>query len=201
MARKTEPEAEQNQTAPATPFSHPLRVAALAARKPTRFQLDPDAETRAAIAADLGLLDLPKLRFKGELVPSGSRDFLLNGWLAAEVIQPCSITLAPVPATIAEEVKRRFVANWVEPEGEEVEMPEDDSAEPLPEVIDLGIVATEALALALPLYPRAAGVELGEASFAPPGAEPIAPETLNPFASLASLASLKDKLKGDQSED
>lgn len=182
-----------SSAAPLPPLSHPLRVAALPSRKPTRFKLDPDAETRQAMAADLGLLDLPRFQFKGELTPAGSRDFTLTARLTADVVQPCSITLAPVPAHLEETVLRRFLADWQEPEAEEVEMPEDDSSEPLPEIIDLGAVALEALALALPLYPRAEGVELGEASFAPPGAEPIRDEEMKPFAGLAAL---KQKLAG-----
>lgn len=170
-------------------FRHPLRVATLATRKPTRFKLDPNASTRKEIAGVLGLIDLPRLRVKGELVPSGSRDFTLSAVLEASIIQPCSVTLAPVPADLKEEVLRRFVADWHEPEGDDVEMPEDDSAEPLPETIDLGHIAIEALALALPLYPRAPGAQLGEVNAAPPGAEPIRESDLKPFAGLAALKS------------
>lgn len=174
-----------------------FRVAALSSRKPTRFDLRPDRAARAAMAAALGLISLPAFRLKGEIVPQGARDFTLQARLEAEAVQPCSVTLAPVPVTLREEVLRRYVADWQEPEGVEVEMPEDDSAEPLPEVIDLGTVAEEALALALPLYPRAPGAELGEAVFAPPGAEPIREADLKPFASLAAL---KDKLGGGGTE-
>ena len=174
---------------PATdaPLRHPLRSASLSSRKPTRFDLRPDAATRAAVAAGLGLLDLPALRFRGEIRPTGRSDFVLEGELIAAIVQPCSVTLAPVPASIAEPVRRLYLADWQEPEGDEVEMPEDDSQEPLPEVIDPGAVALEALELCLPLYPRAPGVALGEASFAPPGAAPLRDEDLKPFAGLAAL--------------
>ncbi len=47
------------------------------------------------------------------------------------------------------------------PTDDEAEMPEDDTAEPLPEVIDPGAVMFEALALALPDYPRAPKAETG----------------------------------------
>lgn len=170
----------------------PFRVAALAQKKPTRFDFAPDAAGRAAVAAALGLLDLPELRLKGELQPSGRRDFVLNGRLTAVAVQPCSVTLAPVTTPIDETVNRRFLADFTLPEGDETEMPEDDSSEPLPEVIDAGAVAVEALSLALPLYPRAAGVELGEAVFAEPGTAPMRDEDLRPFSGLAGLA---DKLR------
>jgi uncharacterized metal-binding protein YceD (DUF177 family) len=74
-------------------------------------------------------------------------------------------------------------------------MPEDDSTEPLPEIIDLTEVLREALALALPLYPRAPGAELGEAVFAAPGAAPIRDADLRPFAALASLVRKEDPTK------
>lgn len=176
--------------APATPdlpLSHPLRVATLPSRKPTRFALTPDAPTRAAMAAALDLLDLPAFRFAGEIRPEGRQDLRLEARMEAVVVQPCSVSLAPVRASLTEDVVRLYLAEMVDPTGDEVEMPEDDSQEPLPEVIDLGAVALEALALALPLYPRAKGVELGEVSAAPEGAAPLRDADLKPFAGLAAL--------------
>ena len=70
-----------------------------------------------------------------------------GGGLGATVTQACVVTLAPVITRIEETVTRRYLADMPEPEGEEVEMPEDDSAEPLPVIIDPGAVMIEALAL------------------------------------------------------
>lgn len=175
------------------PLSQPFRSGALSMRKPTRFDLVPDAAVRRAIAADLGLLSVPALQFKGEIRPAAGRDFVLEAQLTAVVAQPCGITLVPVHTEISETVLRRYVSDWVEPEGDEAEMPEDDTAEAMPEVIDAGHVAVEALVLALPMYPRAPGVELGDVSATPPGAEPLREADLKPFAALAGL---KDKLGG-----
>lgn len=173
--------------APKTPAPASFRRTELSARKPTRFDFRPDPAQTAAFIAELGLLDLPHLRLKGEIRPVGRSDFELAAQLVAEAVQPCAVTLAPVPARIDETVQRRFVADWQDPEGDEVEMPEDDTVEPLPDVIDLVEVTREALALALPLYPRAPGAELGEAVFAAPGTAPIRDEDLKPFAGLAAL--------------
>lgn len=191
MAR-TQAKAEMTDS---VPFSHPFRRAGLAQRKPTRFDLAPTDADRAAIAADLGLIELPHLRFKGEIRPQGRADFTLEARLEAEVVQACVVTLAPVPATIAEDIRRRFIADWQEPEGEEMEMPEDDTTEPLGDVIDAGLVLTESLALALPLYPRADGAEFTGQVVAEPGTEPLTDEKLKPFAGLADL------LKGGKSDD
>src|SRR5690606_5604975 len=109
----------------APPFSHPFRVAALPARKPSRFDLRPGPDTSAAIAADLGLIGLDGLRFRGELRPAGRQDWVLEADLEATVTQACVVTFAPVTTRIAEPVVRRYVAGLAEPEAEEVEMPDE----------------------------------------------------------------------------
>lgn len=159
----------------------------LAARKPTRFDFYPDAPARAAMATALGLIEVLALRLTGELRPVGRHDFELVADLTARAVQPCSVTLAPVPCTLSESVHRRFVADFATPEGDEVEMG-DEETDPLPEILDIAEIATEALALALPQYPRAPGVELGEAVFAGPGVAPLSDADLRPFSGLAALA-------------
>lgn len=159
----------------------------LAARKPTRFDFYPDAPARAAMATALGLIEVPALRLAGELRPVGRHDFELVADLTARAVQPCSVTLAPVPCTLSEAVHRRFVADFSTPESDEVEMG-DEETDPLPEILDIAEIATEALALALPQYPRAPGVELGEAVFAGPGVAPLSDADLRPFSGLAALA-------------
>jgi uncharacterized metal-binding protein YceD (DUF177 family) len=166
-----------------------LRVADLAARRETAFDLRPDAATLAALADEFGVDALRKLRFAGRLIPDGRRDWRLEARLGATVVQPCVVTLAPVTTRIDEPVTRRYLADPAPllPEGDEVEMPEDDTAEALPAVIDIDAVMTEALALAIPLYPRADGAELGSLQAAPPGAAPLDDTRVTPFAALAAL--------------
>lgn len=175
-----------------------LRVADLASRRETAFDLRPDAATMMALADELGLDALRKLRFAGRLIPDGRRDWRLEAVLGATVVQPCVITLAPVTTRIDEHVTRRYLADPapILPEGDEVEMPEDDTIEALPAVIDIDAVMTEALALALPLYPRSAGAALGSLSVLPPGAAPLDDDRPNPFAALAALR--KDDADGSQ---
>jgi len=72
-------------------------------------------------------------------------------------------------------------------------MLEDDSLEPLGREIDLWRVMSEALALALPDYPRAEGAELGTLKVTEPGKEAMGEDDLKPFAGLAGL---KSKLEG-----
>lgn len=173
--------------------SLPFRVVSIAGRSATHFKFTPDAAARKAIAVSLDLIDLPQMLFEGDIRPSGKRDMVLTGKLTALAIQPCSVTLDPVRTRVAETVLRQYLADFEVPKGEEVEIPEDDSVEPLGDVIDAAAVAIEALALALPLYPRAEGVELGEVVVAPPDVAPLRDADLKPFAGLAKLIRKADK--------
>lgn len=171
-----------------------LRVADLPQRKGHAFALTPDAETCAQIAGALDLTGLRKLSFAGRLRAEGRDDWVLEATLGATAIQPCVITLAPVTTRIDQAVTRRFVRNWQDPvESDEVEMPEDDSTEPLPTEIDLIAVLSEALALALPDYPRAGDAALEQSTFAAKGVVPMSDEDTKPFAGLAALKGKLEK--------
>ncbi len=181
--------------------SQPYRTVLVSGKKPLYFTFAPDADARAQIAASLSLIDLPEFTFKGALNPKGRNDITLNAQLTALVIQPCAITLAPVRSKLTEETQRTYLREFAEINAEEAEMGPDD-LESLPEIIDVAAVAIEALALALPLYPRARGAELDEAVFAPPGVAPLKDADLRPFAGLAGLAAaLKTKVNTADSDE
>lgn len=186
-----------DDAASATLPSLPYRVAALAARKPTRFAFTPDGRARAAIAAALDLLELPQLTLKGEITAQGRNDYLLNAALTATVVQPCAISLAPVATRITETIARRYLQDFTDPTGDETELADELDAEPLPEVIDIAAVAMEALLLALPLFPRAPGVALANVTATAPGAQPLDDAALKPFAGLAGLAAKLKSPGGD----
>jgi len=164
-----------------------LRIADLATRKPTRFKLLPDAAARDALASVLNISEIRKLRLEGQIAPQGGKDWHLTAELGATVVQPCVITLAPVVTRIDESLTRSFVANFEVPDSGEIEMPEDDSVEPIPEVLDLDALLAEALSLALPGFPRAEGAELGQALYAQDGATPMTDDDAKPFAGLGAL--------------
>ena len=136
----------------------------------------------------LKLLALDRLEFSGQIEPRGRDEFRLEAKLTASAAQACIVTLAPVRSEIAETVIRRYVAGLAPVEGDDIEMPEDDSLEPMPDTLDLAEIAIEALMLALPLYPRAEGAEFAGATLAPPGATPIPETEAKPFSGLATLA-------------
>lgn len=163
-------------------------------RDGVRFGLAPTE--LAPIQSVLDLLGLRKLRFEGAVVPLGAQDWQLVGRLGATVVQPCTVTLAPVSTRIECAVERRYVAGWEEPEtGSETEMPEDDTVEALPRTLDLEAVMIEALSLALPEYPRAEGVDFAGAGVTEPGKAVMRDEDAKPFAGLAAF---KARLEGDE---
>lgn len=176
-----------------------IRMSDLKHRQPTVVLVEPDAAGRLAVAQDLGIVALKKLRLTGSLSPLGKRDWQLDATLGATVVQECIITLAPVTTRIEEPLTRRYLADLPPPGPGDVEMPDDDTMEALPIDLDLAAVMIEALALALPPYPRAPGAEIGELTVTETGAVPLNSAEVKPFASLAALRdSLQTKGKPDE---
>jgi uncharacterized metal-binding protein YceD (DUF177 family) len=164
-----------------------FRMADLANRKATTFALAPVGDALTAMADALGILEVRKLRLEGKIEPIGGRDWQLEAKLGATVVQECGVTLAPVVTRIDEPVTRSYVANFAEPDGAEFEMPEDDTVESIPAVLDLNVLLSEALSLALPPFPRADGAEMGQAVYTQDGATPMTDEDAKPFAGLGAL--------------
>lgn len=181
------------------PSETALRVAGLAQNAKTPFSLRPAADETKRIAAELELSALRKLSFVGHLEAAGSADWRLSATLGATVVQPCVVTLEPVTTRIDVAVERLYTRVDIDIDAPEVEMPEDETIEPLGKWIDPALVMIEALVLALPLYPRGTGAALGESVHTKPGVAPMRDEDAKPFAGLAAL---KDKLGGkDAPED
>lgn len=174
-----------------------IKVSDLSHATPHAFQIRPDAQTLAALSEMLGLDGLRKVLFSGRIAAHGDADWELTGRLGATVVQPCVVTLAPVTTRIETDVRRLFVADYADPEGEEVESPEDDEIEPLGRDIDPGAILAEALSLALPQYPRADGVETVGYNVTEPGKTALTDDDLKPFAGLAALRAQM----GDENEE
>lgn len=171
-----------------------LRVADLPQNTPTPFEIIPDAAALTALAAELAVPGLRKLRFTGDIRALGKRDWQLRGTLGATVIQDCVVTLEPVTTRIDEKIEINYLAHLETPEEAEVEMTEDESNEPLGSHIDPTEVMVQALALHIPDYPRKDGATLGEAVYTEEGVQPMRDEDTKPFAGLAAL---RGQLKGD----
>jgi uncharacterized metal-binding protein YceD (DUF177 family) len=132
----------------------------------------------AALAARMQLPAVRALRCRFRLQPGLAGAVLAEGWLEAEVVQTCVVTVEDFSAAVAEHFAVRFV-----PAGTESDDIDPETIDEVPYsggVLDLGEAAAEQLALALDPYPRApdaAPVELGEPEDTP----------ASPFARLSEL--------------
>jgi uncharacterized metal-binding protein YceD (DUF177 family) len=142
------------------------------------------------LARLVGAVSVEALGFKGRLRPLDA-GWDLQAKLTAHVVQRCVVSLDPVTERVEQTVRRRFLPEATPVETEiEISPEHDDEIEPLGRRIDLGLVATEALALALPDYPRRPGAQLiGVTEDDIPGEESEG----RPFAALAAL---RDRMGG-----
>lgn len=178
-------------------FARVVEIAQLRGVASFAFDLSPTPEEAAALARLLGAQGVRKLRFHGRLVPADRADWRLEAELGVTVTQTCVVTLEPVVTRVDTPVRRLFTPDFApdfagalagDPGEIELDPEADDEIEPLGPRIDLGLVATEALALALPAYPRREGAELGPlAESAPAGAAPLDAGAARPFSALAAL--------------
>lgn len=179
-----------------------LRVADLSQSGPTTFDVVPTPSQVDTLRKDLDLIALRKVRLTGSVSPVGKRDWRLRATLGATVVQPCVATLAEVQTRLDTDVERLFSADFADfSESDtaeiEVEMPDDDTVEPLGTHIDPMGVLHEALALALPLYPRADASSPITLQVTEPGQTPMSDDDAKPFAALAGL---RDKLESSDDE-
>lgn len=177
------------------PSSFALRVSDLPAKGQRSFEVTLEAAAVEALATEMELDGLRKLRFVGAVQAQGKRDWRLDGTLGATVVQKCSVTLGPVTTRIDAPVTRIYVQDYADPDSPETEMPEDDTVESLGPWIDPHAVMIEALSLEIPEYPRADGVALGETVLTEAGKAPLRDADLKPFAGLAAL---KAQMDGDE---
>jgi uncharacterized metal-binding protein YceD (DUF177 family) len=177
-------------------FARVLDVAHLREAQDFTFEISPEPAEAQAIARLMGAQAVRKLRFSGRLAPFGKEGWRLEGQLGATVIQTCVVTLEPMTTRVDQAVRRDYrpIRGPAGPSDILLSPEDDDEIEPLGRQIDLGLLAIETLALALPAYPRKPGAELERRTFAAEGVVPLGDAEVKPFAALAAL---KDKLSGE----
>jgi hypothetical protein len=131
-----------------------------------------NAAERRALAKLFDLLEVRALRGHGRLERRGA-ELVLRGWLEADVVQECVVSLEPAPAHLHQPIERRYrlggdaAPTRFEPHGTVVL---DDEPELEPVVgreIDVGEAFAEELGLVLEPYPRAPGAALDAGNLAP----------------------------------
>lgn len=124
------------------------------------YELVPDAAARAELAERAGVLAVPKLIAKLNVLPQGKAGAVVEGSLQASVTQTCVVTLEPFDDYIEETISLVF-----EPEEAIAargplteEIVGEDPPEPIVDgAIDLAAVVAEFLTLSIDPYPRKPG--------------------------------------------
>lgn len=167
-------------------FSRPERIDTIG--EPRSVAVDADDAERAALATRFDLIGIDRL--SGDFtVRREAAGIAVEGRIAANVVQACSVTGNPLPASIDEPVALLFVAAGTETQ-DEVELGDGDLDVISYDggAIDLGETAAETMALALDPFPRGE-----DAAAALKAAGVISEEEAGPFGALAGL---RDKLAG-----
>jgi len=205
MTRKTEIPAIEPE------FSRPVEIDKIG-KDGTIEEIEADAAELEALARRMKLPAIRSLKARFELMPWKKGRIRVRGEFVAEVEQECVRTLEIFSATVSEPVDRIYMKPEAAATREiaTAEGLEDPFAEDAPDiiaddVIDIGELAAESLALALDPWPRKPGTdfvtystELGGYVESPddlPVTEVTGstePERPSPFAGLAAL---KEKLE------
>jgi hypothetical protein len=138
-------------------------------------EVSADAAERRALAQRFDLLEVCALRGHGRLERRGA-ELILRGWLEADVVQECVVSLEPAPARLRRPIERRYrVGGAGDPAPQRFELHgtvvlDDDEGEVEPVLgreIDVGEAFAEALGLELEPYPRAPGAALDVGDLGP----------------------------------
>jgi len=149
---------------------------------------------RAALAGRFGFLGLPAFSARVTVDRRPGRQIVVEGRLRGKIVQACILSLDPVTQELDETFRIIFKQDLAEerdPEsGEAVLSAQADAPEPLPgNLLDIGEIVAEQLALAADPYPRRPGVKLEDVLPKPrqagrPGRNE---QRRHPFAGLAAL--------------
>ncbi len=177
-----------NESAVLPEFSRPFSADQAGSRETAR-DIEATPAERAALAERLALLALDSLSASLRIrrLPDGL--VRVSGRFAADLVQSCVVTLAPVASHCAAEFSMRFGAGAMpETPGEiEVDSVGEDAPEPIVDGhIDLGEAVVQQLAVSLDPYPRAPGAAL-PAELADDAADGGEGAGENPFAALVRL--------------
>lgn len=166
------------------------------------LNVEASAKERAALARRFGVIAIERLTAEVSLHPKQGRTcWQLDGWVLAEAVQSCVVTLNPVPVNSEFGFKRLYAASHQGEARAETQhayeeiltLDQDDSPELLlGDVIDIGEAIAEEFGLALDPFPRAAGAVFGGYSVGPRDQRNVG----NAFAVLAQRHSSENEKKG-----
>ncbi|MCK0070399.1 YceD family protein [Kordiimonas laminariae] len=132
--------------------------------------------------------------FSAEVTVKSKADMdavLLEGHIDAELEQACTISLKPVAETVSENFSLLLVspemANSMDEDEAylDVDAPDYDALEG--DIVEVGELVAQTLAISMNQYPRAEGVELNVSASANVSVNEVELEKPNPFAALGKL--------------
>jgi hypothetical protein len=175
--------------APSVPeFSRRVTAEALREGAGAEVAAQASPAERAALRDRFGVPDVRAFSAAATVSPWGPGGWRVEGRVEAGLGQTCVVTLEPVETALSEPFQRFFApAARLDEAAALLDEDARDELEALGEAIDVGEIAAEAAALAIDPYPRKPGAVFDGAASAPPGAAPLTPEALRPFARLAAL--------------
>jgi uncharacterized metal-binding protein YceD (DUF177 family) len=162
----------------------------------TALEIAASESERASLARRFGFLGLPSFSARATVDRRPGGQIVVEGRLRGRVVQACILTLDPVAQDLDETFRivfRRDFAEERDPEsGEALISAHTDAPEPLAgNLLDVGEIVAEQLALAADPYPRKKGVSLDDVMPKPaarwggrPGSKD---QRKHPFAGLARL--------------
>jgi uncharacterized metal-binding protein YceD (DUF177 family) len=170
-------------TPPPAEFARVVSTARLAGT--ARHHIEANQEERERLARRLGLVELPYLEADVALRRLAGGRVRLDATLRAAVVQPCVVSLEPVPGTVEAAFTLVYAPDAPRTVEDLLVSGDEEIVEPLiDEKIDVGEAVAQELSLALDPFPRAAGASLPPIE--PAGAEPAGAKP-SPFAALAKL--------------
>ncbi|HEY7610899.1 MAG TPA: hypothetical protein VIF14_16845 [Alphaproteobacteria bacterium] len=158
--------AAAEKAAPRPEFSRRVDVSRMG-RLEHRMEIKANEEERAALARRFDLVALTELAAALVLKKRGDGIVEVTGRWHARLAQRCVVTLEPVPADLADEVRLFFGGAARAGKAQPAADPLDDEGWPEPiegGVIDVGEAVVQLLAVALDPYPRAPGVAAADAT-------------------------------------
>ncbi|MGE0737507.1 MAG: YceD family protein [Alphaproteobacteria bacterium] len=167
---------------PVPEFSRKQALESVGSDGRTQRRLIASVAECAALARRLGLETLHDFVADMTIDRTPGGEIRVAGRIVADVVQACVVTLEPVPAHIDEAFEVRYTTHVNAMPQELVIGPDDDDPpEPLAgDVLDIGELAAQQLALALDPWPRLPDAAL------PDSVQPD-PARDGPFAALAAL--------------
>jgi uncharacterized metal-binding protein YceD (DUF177 family) len=184
------------QASDKTPKSEIERIVDLERMGPsgTALEIVASEGERAALAKRFGFLGLPAFSARATVDRRAGGQVVVEGRLRGKIIQACILTLDPVTQDLDDVFRIVFTQDLAEerdPEsGEALLSAQVDAPEPLSgNLLDVGEIVAEQLALAADPYPRRPGAKLEDVLPRPHTARRAGRDEgrRHPFASLAAL--------------